>query len=72
MKRSEFQDYHSREAARLRRLIANATTSAVKAWLIEEAEEHERLAYGLRAAVEQTEPLADASSSLLAFWQVRG
>ena len=61
MKRSEFQDYHAREAARLRRLIANTTTSAVKAWLIEEAEEHERLADGLTCVRQETEPLADAS-----------
>jgi hypothetical protein len=36
--------FHEREAARLRRLLANATTPAVKARLLEEAEQHERLA----------------------------
>jgi hypothetical protein len=46
MNGSEFQAYHVREAARLRRLIANATTPAVKTRLIEQAEEHERLAEG--------------------------
>jgi hypothetical protein len=46
MKKVEFQNYHAREAARLRSLIASATTPAVKARLTEQAEESERLAYG--------------------------
>lgn len=46
MKQSEFQEYHQREAARLRRLIDNTTTPAIKAWLTEQAEEHEQLAEG--------------------------
>jgi hypothetical protein len=46
MNKSEYQEYHDREAARLRRLIANATTPAVRGRLIEQAEEHERLAEG--------------------------
>ena len=41
---TEYQAYHEREAARLRRLIANATTPAIKARLIEQAEAHQRLA----------------------------
>jgi hypothetical protein len=45
MKKVEFQNYHAREAARLRSLIAVATTPAVKARLTEQAEESERLAY---------------------------
>jgi hypothetical protein len=47
MDASEFRSYHEREAMRLRRLIANATTPALKARLIEEAEQHDRLAQGL-------------------------
>jgi hypothetical protein len=47
MNKAEFQTYHEHEAARLRRLIASATTPALKAWLIEQAQEHERLADGL-------------------------
>src|SRR5438270_6331506 len=46
MKKVEFQNYHAREAARLRSLIAVATTPAVKARLTEQAEESERLTYG--------------------------
>ena len=46
MRKAEFQNYHARGAARLRSLIAVATTPAVKARLIERAEESERLAYG--------------------------
>ena len=57
MNGSEFQAYHAREAARLRRLIANATTPAVKTRLIEQAEEHERLAEGFE---EHAEAMADA------------
>jgi hypothetical protein len=44
MNQSEFRSYHEREALRLRRLIANATTPALKARLLEEADKHEQLA----------------------------
>jgi hypothetical protein len=44
MNKSDFHEYHEREAARLRRLIANTTTPAIRERLIEQAEEHERLA----------------------------
>jgi hypothetical protein len=37
-------DYHERQAAHLRALAATATTPAVKARLLREAEEHERIA----------------------------
>jgi len=50
MKQVDFQEYHQREAARLRRLIANATTPAIKSRLMEQAEEHERLAEGVEIA----------------------
>ena len=46
MNRAEFRHYHEREAMRLRSLITNATTSALKAWLSEEVAKHERLADG--------------------------
>ena len=46
MRKAEFQNHHARQAARLRSLIASATTPAVKARLTEQAEESERLAYG--------------------------
>ena len=36
--------YHARQAAHLRALAENATTPRLKARLIEQAEEHERLA----------------------------
>ena len=48
MSQSEFHSYHEREALRLRRLIANATTPALKARLLEEAEKHEQLAQAER------------------------
>jgi hypothetical protein len=38
-----FRNHHEREAARLRSLIANATTSRVKARLLEEAEKFDQL-----------------------------
>jgi len=44
MDKSELRNIHEREAVRLRRLIASATTPALKARLIEEAEKHEELA----------------------------
>ena len=43
MHKSEFLD-HEREAARYRRLLANATTPALKARLAQQVREHERLA----------------------------
>jgi hypothetical protein len=46
MNKSEFREHHEREATRLRSLIANATTPALKARLLEEAEKHELLAEG--------------------------
>ena len=44
MDKSDLRNIHEREAVRLRRLIASATTPALKARLIEEAEKHEELA----------------------------
>ena len=41
---TDFIDYHRGEAVHLRNLAASATTNAVKARLLEQAEEHERLA----------------------------
>ena len=46
MNRAEFRDYHEREATRMRSLIANATTPALKARLLEEVRKHDRLAAG--------------------------
>jgi hypothetical protein len=40
----DFLNHHRREAARLRSLAATATTEAIKTRLLEEAEEHERIA----------------------------
>jgi hypothetical protein len=39
-----FRTDHRREAARLRWLATSATTSALKARLLEQAQQHERLA----------------------------
>jgi hypothetical protein len=46
MTKAEFRDYHEREAMRMRSLIANATTPALKARLLEEVRKHDRLAAG--------------------------
>lgn len=37
-------DYHERQAAHLRALASSATTAALKARLLKEAEEHEQMA----------------------------
>jgi hypothetical protein len=37
-------DYHERQAGHLRALAASTTTASIKARLLEQAEEHERLA----------------------------
>lgn len=44
MTRSEFRALHKRIAARLRAMAAEVSVAAVKARLIEQAEEHERIA----------------------------
>ena len=44
MSKSEALEFHEREAARYRRLLANITTPALKTRLAEQAKEHERLA----------------------------
>jgi hypothetical protein len=41
---TDFRHHHWREAARLRSLAGTATTEAIKTRLLEEAEEHERIA----------------------------
>ena len=64
MKRSEFQDYSCARSGPVAALDRERDDSVVKAWLIEEAEEHERLAAGLtlvRDTGQAIEPLADAS-----------
>ena len=43
----DIRHFHEREAARLRRLLENATTPAVKTRLLAEAKQHERLAQRL-------------------------
>ena len=40
----DFRNHHRRAADRLRSLAATATTEAIKARLLEEAENHERVA----------------------------
>ena len=47
MKQSELRSHHAHEAERLRRLTADATTPGLKALVMMQAEEHERLAHGL-------------------------
>ena len=52
MTQSVFRNHHEREAARLRSLIANATTPALKARLLEEAKMHEQVAEELEDLIE--------------------
>lgn len=40
--RRNARNYHQRQAAHFRALAANAATDAVKAWLLRQAEVHER------------------------------
>ena len=44
MNKPEYQAYHEREAGRMRHLMANTTTRAIKSRLMEQAEVHARLA----------------------------
>ena len=56
MRKSEVLEFHEREAARYRRLLANITTPSLKTRLAEQAKEHERLAKELS----DEQALADA------------
>jgi hypothetical protein len=56
MRKSEVLEFHEREAARYRRLLANVTTPSLKNRLAEQAKEHERLAKELS----DEQALADA------------
>ena len=47
MTEREYRNHHERAAARLRSMAATATTPAVRARIIEQAKEHERLAQQL-------------------------
>jgi len=47
---SELPDYHTRQAAHLRALAESATTARLRVRLLQQAEEHDRL------AVEEDEP----------------
>ena len=47
MNASETREHHESEAARLRALLATATTPGMKARLTEEAEKHEAFAEGV-------------------------
>ena len=47
MTKSEARIYHYREAARFRLLAASATTPALKARLLDEADKQEQLAEGM-------------------------
>jgi hypothetical protein len=48
-------DYHESKASRLRELAATATTPAIKARLLQEAEQHDRLARGETAPIAEDE-----------------
>ena len=56
----DFRHHHRREAARLRSLAAAVTTEAIKTRLLEEAEEHERIAL-IAEEPERVEPEAAQS-----------
>jgi hypothetical protein len=60
MSEPDLLHFHAREAARYRRLLANATTSAVKARLAEQAAQHERLVEGIEHSREDQVQRADA------------
>jgi hypothetical protein len=55
MSEPDFLHFHAREAARYRRLLALATTPAVKARLAEQAAVHERLAEAMEHVKEPVE-----------------
>jgi hypothetical protein len=69
---SEYRNLHEREAARLRLLIANATTPRVKARLSEEIEKLDQLAEGVRRSGRTLATLASSAAprltALTAWW----
>jgi hypothetical protein len=49
-------DYHARQAAHLRALAVNAATTRLKARLLDQAEQHDRLAARLKSPTEPGPP----------------
>ena len=60
MSKPDLLHFHAREAARYRRLLANATTPAVKARLAEQAAQHERLADAQERVTGREQPTVEA------------
>lgn len=55
LNKAEVRNIHEREAARLRSLLSGATTPALRARLLHQAEEHERLSADLEAGLAEAE-----------------
>ena len=62
MAKEDYREYHQQLAARLRSAAEHSTTKAIKARLIAEAEQHERIVRGETEIRAQSPPISSAPS----------
>jgi hypothetical protein len=62
MAKEDYREYHQQLAARLRSAAEHSTTKAIKARLVAEAEQHERIVTGETEIRAQSPPISSAPS----------
>ena len=62
MAKEDYREYHQQLAARLRSAAEHSTTKAIKARLVAEAEQHERIVRGETEIRAQSPPISSAPS----------
>jgi predicted RNA polymerase sigma factor len=62
MAKEDYREYHRQLAARLRSAAEHSTTKVIKARLVAEAEQHERIARGETEIRVQSPPISSAPS----------
>ena len=62
MAKADYREYHQQLAARLRSAAEHSTTKAIKARLVAEAEQHERIVRGETEIRAQSPPISSAPS----------
>ena len=62
MAKADYREYHQQLAARLRSLAEHSTTKAIRARLIAEAEQHERITRDETEIRAQSLPISSAPS----------
>jgi predicted RNA polymerase sigma factor len=62
MAKEDYREYHQQLAARLRSAAEHSTTKAIKARLVAEAEQHERIVRGETEIRAESPPISSAPS----------